>query len=445
MDRTERFYKINQLLENHRQVTFAQMQESGQARPPAPTNTAGRNSPEQIAADQASGIARNPGGYDDAGSTAVRGLGYAIAGQGDPYGIGSNPGDVIDPYTHRVYGNVNTAGFDPSALARVLNPDTGDARVPNGANPLDRTQFTAGGDVVGGQIAPSPLTTTPQAFMPYQGGQAVQSVQPSALPPESAVPSNVGLTPNAMFGSGPSVAPYSGQAAAGQSFAGPNDPAFQQYSLQHYGRMSPEMAWQVYQADSAKQNGDKSAAGLRQSTDGSLARTDGGGQTAAQNPTFQANTTNGMPNYSGDIPGYFGQQLNAQNPYNTDAVKSLYSWLGGNIDDQYALKEKGLRDEMARRGLSDSTGELGLTGRLADLNIQKRSAQSNMAQDLAHQFASSEGQFQQGKLPWLQSLLGYGQQGFNNDLATAQFNANQNNAYQDFLLKMLGYGTTGTA
>lgn len=376
--------------------TFAQMQESGQARPPAPTNTAGRNSPEQIAADQASGIARNPGGYDDAGSTAVRGLGYAIAGQGDPYGIGSNPGDVIDPYTHRVFGNVNTAGFDPSALARVLNPDTGDARVPNGANPLDRTQFTAGGDVVGGQIAPSPLTTTPQAFTPYQGGQAVQSVQPSALPPESAVPSNVGLTPNAAPAQ--AFAPYTGQAAV-----------------------------------------------LRQSTDGSLARTDGGGQTAAQNPTFQANSTNGMPNYSGDIPGYFGQQLNAQNPYNTDAVKSLYSWLGGNIDDQYALKEKGLRDEMARRGLSDSTGELGLTGRLADLNIQKRSAQSNMAQDLAHQFASSEGQFQQGKLPWLQSLLGYGQQGFNNDLATAQFNANQNNAYQDFLLKMLGYGTTGTA
>ncbi len=28
MDRTERFYKINQLLENHRQVTFAQMQEA---------------------------------------------------------------------------------------------------------------------------------------------------------------------------------------------------------------------------------------------------------------------------------------------------------------------------------------------------------------------------------------------------------------------------------
>ena len=28
MDRTERFYKINQLLENHRQVSFAQMKDA---------------------------------------------------------------------------------------------------------------------------------------------------------------------------------------------------------------------------------------------------------------------------------------------------------------------------------------------------------------------------------------------------------------------------------
>lgn len=147
-------------------------------------------------------------------------------------------------------------------------------------------------------------------------------------------------------------------------------------------------------------------------------------------------------------------QLKNPNAYNSDAVKSAYNWLGGNIDDQYNLQRQQLGEEMARRGLGASTI---YGGRLNDLNIGQRSAKESMAQDLAQQMAKSQqsatgqaisqgltgGTTAQGnQLDWLSALMGYGQQGFNNDLATAQFNANQNNSWQDFLLKMLsaGYG-----
>ena len=95
---------------------------------------------------------------------------------------------------------------------------------------------------------------------------------------------------------------------------------------------------------------------------------------------------------------------------------------------------------------------------MSDLNIGRRNARTNLAQDLAHQYASTLGDYQtnavnagnqtanasgNNQLSWLQQLMGYGQQGFNNDLNTARFNADQNNTYQDFLLKMLSQGYGG--
>lgn len=152
------------------------------------------------------------------------------------------------------------------------------------------------------------------------------------------------------------------------------------------------------------------------------------------------------------------EQFTNPSAYGLPQVKEAYDWLGGQIDDQYALKEKDLEEEMARRGLS--AGSTIGAGRLADLNIGKRSAKESMAYDLAQNLAKDTGASRanaitQGgnygqnasnsQLNWLKGLMGYGQQGFENDLATAEFNWKQDNAWQDFLMKLFGagYGTAG--
>ena len=153
-------------------------------------------------------------------------------------------------------------------------------------------------------------------------------------------------------------------------------------------------------------------------------------------------------------------QLKNPNAYNSDAVKQAYNWEAGNIDDRFSLEQKQLAEDMARRGLSNSTGELGMGGRLSDLNIAKRSARETLAEQLAQKMAESQqsatGQAigqglagansaQQNAQSWLGQLMGYGQQGFNNDVTTQSINNQQNQSYQDFLLKMLGLGYSGGA
>lgn len=144
--------------------------------------------------------------------------------------------------------------------------------------------------------------------------------------------------------------------------------------------------------------------------------------------------------------------LNNPSPYGSKDVKDQYNWQAGNIDDQFALQRGSLGDEMAHRGLGNSSIN---AGRLNDLNIGQRSAKESMGQDLAHQYASSLGQYQQGAIntgnqvgtsaqnnqqSWLQQLMGYGQNAFNNDLATNQQNQTAQQNYQNYILQMLGLG-----
>ncbi len=148
--------------------------------------------------------------------------------------------------------------------------------------------------------------------------------------------------------------------------------------------------------------------------------------------------------------------LNNPSPYNEAAVQDFYKTQAGNIDDQYALQQKALSEDMARRGLGNSTI---FGGNLEDLNIGKRSAQTALSEDLAHQYAQSLGQYQTGAVntgntvgntaqqaqqSWIQQLMGYGQNAFNNDLETNQTNQNASNNWQNYILQLLGMGYSPT-
>lgn len=148
--------------------------------------------------------------------------------------------------------------------------------------------------------------------------------------------------------------------------------------------------------------------------------------------------------------------LNSPSPYGQQQVKDAYNWLGGQIDDQYALQRQNLGDEMARRGLGASSIN---AGRLNDLNIGQRSAKEGLAENLAQNYAQTLGDYQRGAIDtgntvgstaqnnaqnWLAQLMGYGQQAFNNDITTQQVNQNADNGYQQFIQWLTGMGNGGS-
>lgn len=126
---------------------------------------------------------------------------------------------------------------------------------------------------------------------------------------------------------------------------------------------------------------------------------------------------------------------NAGGGYKTQNVKDSYDWLGGRIDDQFDVQKQQLGEEMARRGLGASTI---YGGRLNDLNIGQRSAKENLAYDLTDKQASSENQSSQNRLDYIRSLMGYGQQGFDNDMETARFDRESNDDFQRYIMQLLG-------
>ena len=128
---------------------------------------------------------------------------------------------------------------------------------------------------------------------------------------------------------------------------------------------------------------------------------------------------------------------NRQNPYGTQQLQDSYNWLGGQIDDQYDVRRQELGEEMARRGLGASTI---YGGRLNDLNIGQRTARENLGYDLTQRQASGESQAGRDRLDYIRSLIGYGQQGFENDMSTAEFDRRSNNDYEEFIRWLMGQG-----
>lgn len=150
-------------------------------------------------------------------------------------------------------------------------------------------------------------------------------------------------------------------------------------------------------------------------------------------------------------------RLNSASPYDSQAVRDEYNYLAGNIDDDYAMQQRAADESFAGRGLYGSAGKDFHSGRLSDLNVGKRSAKTALAQDLANKFATTKGQYdatavdqannigqteQSNKFGYINDLMGYGNDAFSHDLATAQFQQGVNESEQDYILRLLqlGYG-----
>ena len=94
-----------------------------------------------------------------------------------------------------------------------------------------------------------------------------------------------------------------------------------------------------------------------------------------------------------------------------------------------------------------------LGGRLADLNVQRRSAKEQLANQLATQQAQDfaqaraaalnaalggQQQYYGQNMGYLDRLMNYGQQGFQNAMTQAEFNRLLQNDQDQMMLRMLG-------
>ena len=113
----------------------------------------------------------------------------------------------------------------------------------------------------------------------------------------------------------------------------------------------------------------------------------GGYQTVG--PETPAGGPGGGPggNLGGDITAILRQLLANPTAYGQEQMQREYEGGARRIDDDYALQQKQLNDEMARRGLYDSSIA---AGNLSDLNIGKRSAQTNLMDSLLQKRADAQ-------------------------------------------------------
>lgn len=104
----------------------------------------------------------------------------------------------------------------------------------------------------------------------------------------------------------------------------------------------------------------------------------------------QSATPQGAPQggqLQGSIVDILRQLLANPTAYNQEAMQREYDTGARKIDDDYALRQKGVNEEMARRGLYDSSVA---AGNLSDLNVGRRSAQEDLMNNLLMKRADSQ-------------------------------------------------------
>ncbi len=444
--------------------TFSQMQEQGIARPPAPSTLDPMGSGQQaVTGDANPQLAPSSTGmttaqwdaYSPLSGMNEQQLAQYWAGRGatglaygaTPTGVGANGVNTYNPA--QVASNDAALAAQGQALAPAVQAAQttalGNYNATNQAGNAANTQadWAAYANSVPGQATGLDPNAPPPAS--FTGGAnaangAVTQGFPSAYDPTKAIqPNNGSVDANGNYvlpGTTPTYLPPGGVSSAGGQGIAPTDQTPTQGGTQPPATSLPGGTTGTTDTPGTTPTGGAYDV-LNAITQGAQGQ---GGGSAVQNATQQKTL---------DL-------LNNPSPYNEAAVKDYYNTQAQGIDDQYALQQKALSEEMARRGLGNSTI---FGGNLEDLNIGKRTAKEALSNDLAHQFATSEGQYannaintgntvgntaQQAQQNWISQLMGYGQNAFQNDLATNQQNQNATNNWQNYILQLLGMGYSPT-
>jgi hypothetical protein len=169
----------------------------------------------------------------------------------------------------------------------------------------------------------------------------------------------------------------------------------------------------------------------------------------------QGNTT-GTPLQTATNTSITNSLNNPLGGYGLDQVAQIRAANDADTNAQFAAEQKQLDEGLAARGLGASSIGQGYYGDLAgqqaraiasaNAGLTANAAQLGQAGTIAAQNAGTNASATQNnsQLNWLNSLMGYGQQGFNNDLATNAANQTAQNNYQNYILQLLGLGYSPT-
>lgn len=136
-----------------------------------------------------------------------------------------------------------------------------------------------------------------------------------------------------------------------------------------------------------------------------------------------------------DIEAAIRKMLGAGSSYDDSAFQNDVGREYNKIDDEYALGQKGLTDELARRGLGSSTDSTIGLGRTSDLNVGRKSAKETVLSSLSSARARQQSD-DMARILGLATSYGQGAAGLSLDQKQQQFNTQLAIAQ---LLAQLGY------
>lgn len=118
--------------------------------------------------------------------------------------------------------------------------------------------------------------------------------------------------------------------------------------------------------------------------------------------------------------------------YNQDVVAKTYEAQRGRLQQGFDVERQRTMEDASRRGLFYSTEP---TGRLGDIGGQQARAESDLMANIQQDQAKT---YSEDMSRAINTILGFGNQQFNQQLATAQMNMLQDEQLRNFLLQLLG-------
>lgn len=120
--------------------------------------------------------------------------------------------------------------------------------------------------------------------------------------------------------------------------------------------------------------------------------------------------------------------------YNNEIVGKQFDTQRARLGQGFDVQRQKINEDASRRGLFYSTD---VAGRQGDVAGQQAQAESELLTGLTADQAKTHGEDMQRAIS---TILGYGNQQFGQQMATAQFNSVQDQQMREFLMSLLGGG-----